>query len=207
MKQLKKIGGKLLIFCGFLTLLGQRISANEEIAEVNQNNGTIEQRIDDLISSSNNYQEYKVIKKTALNSIKETILDTIKELENSLNKSNKTIDEKSEEITILQENLKEINENLKQVTNEKDRFSFFGLLINKKLYNTLLWGFIIVLLISLFIIYGMFKRASKITIKTKTDIQEIEEEFENHRKTSLEREQKIKRELQDYKNKEKYKSQ
>ncbi len=206
MKQLKKIGEILLVFC-VLTLFGQEKTANEETAKVNQNNGTIEQRIDYLISSSNNYQEYKVIKKTALNSIKKTILDTISELENSLNKSNKTIAEKSEEIAILQENLKEINKSLKQVTNEKDRFSFFGLLINKELYSILLWGIIAVLLIGLFVIFGMFKQANKITIKTKTDIQEIEEEFENHRKTSLEREQKIKRELQDYKNREKYESQ
>ncbi|MFV0529964.1 MAG: tRNA (guanine-N1)-methyltransferase [Flavobacteriales bacterium] len=206
MKRLKKVQGLLFLFC-ILPLLGQETTADQETPEINLNNGTIEQRIDYLISSSNNYQNYKVVKKTALNSIKNTILDTIKGLESSLDKSNKTIKEKSKEIITLQTDLKKTNEDLKKVTDEKDSFSFFGLLIGKSLYSIILWGIIIALLVGLFMVFGMFKRANVITLKTKKEFNNIEEEFDNYRKSSLEREQKIKRELQDYKNKEKYEKQ
>ncbi len=186
-----------------LTLYSQS-SINDPVSKINLNKGSVEQRIDYLISSSNNYQEYKVVKKTSLNSIKKTITDTIDGLENSLSKSNRTILEKAKEIEILQTDLNKTNENLKQVTDEKDSFSFFGVLIGKQLYSLLLWGIIAVLLIGLFIVIGLFKRANSVTVKTKKDFVEVEDEFENYRKSSLEREQKIKRELQDYKNKEKY---
>ncbi|APD07977.1 hypothetical protein UJ101_02478 [Flavobacteriaceae bacterium UJ101] len=206
MKRLKKTWLSLFVF-SIMALSGQEAKTNKEVSKINLNNGTVEQRIDYLISSSNNYQEYKVVKKSSLNSIKKTILDTIKGLENSLGKSNKIIDEKSKEIVTLQTNLKKTNEDLKKVTDEKDSFSFLGILIGKDLYSILLWGTIAALLIGLFIIFGMFKRANSITTKTKKDFDEVEEEFENYRKSSLEREQKIKRELQDYKNKEKYENQ
>lgn len=205
MKGLERTWLSVCLF-SVLILSGQE-NINQEVSKIDLNNGTVEERIDYLISSSNNYQDYKVVKKTSLNAIKKTIIDTIKGLEDSLAKSNKTIESKSKEITTLQTNLKNTNENLEKVTNEKDSFSFLGVLIGKELYSMLLWGAIAALLIFLFIIYGMFKRANAITSKTKKDFDEIEEEFENFRKSSLEREQKIKRELQDYKNKEKYENQ
>ncbi len=205
MKRLERAWVGVCLF-SVLMLSGQD-NTDQEVSKINLNNGTVEERIDYLISSSNNYQEYKVVKKTSLNSIKQTILDTINGLEDSLEKSNKTIDEKSKEIKDLQVNLKSTNENLEKVTNEKDSFSFLGILIGKELYSILLWGMIAVLLIGLCVVYGMFKRANAITSKTKKDFDEVEEEFESFRKSSLEREQKIKRELQDYKNKEKYENQ
>ncbi|MFV0237112.1 MAG: tRNA (guanine-N1)-methyltransferase [Flavobacteriales bacterium] len=204
MKRFKKAGTCFFVF--FVITISGQITKNEGESKVNLNNGTVEQRIDYLISSSNNYQDYKVVKKTALSSIKKTVLDTIKGLESSLVKSTKIINEKAKEIETLQVDLNKTNEDLKQVRDEKDSFSFFGILIAKNLYSIILWGTIAGLLAGLFIVFGMFKRANSITAKTKKDFVEVEEEFERHRKFSLEREQKVKRELQDYKNKEKYKS-
>ena len=48
-----------------------------------------------------------------------------------------------------------------------------------------------------------FKQSNSITIQTKETLKEVEEEFENHRKTALEREQKVRRQLQDELNKQK----
>ena len=51
---------------------------------------------------------------------------------------------------------------------------------------------------------GKFKRSNSITIDAKKSKAEIEEEYEGHRQRSIEREQKLRRELQDELNKQKY---
>lgn len=54
----------------------------------------------------------------------------------------------------------------------------------------------------LFFIYK-FKNSNAVTKQAKKSLEETEEEFEEHRKIALEREQKVRRQLQDEINKQK----
>ncbi len=53
------------------------------------------------------------------------------------------------------------------------------------------------------IFIGRFKQSNSITKDIKNRLKETEEEFDNHRKVALEREQKVRRQLQDELNKQK----
>ncbi|MFL0155057.1 hypothetical protein V2714_10940, partial [Tenacibaculum maritimum] len=64
------------------------------------------------------------------------------------------------------------------------------------------WGVITILFISLFFFIYKFKESSALTKEAKNNLAEIEQEFEEHRKKSLEKEQKIRRQLQDEINKQ-----
>ncbi|MCB0431897.1 MAG: tRNA (guanine-N1)-methyltransferase, partial [Mangrovimonas sp.] len=66
-----------------------------------------------------------------------------------------------------------------------------------------LWGIIGILLALLGFFIYKFKNSNTITKESKKALADIELEFEEHRKVALEREQKVRRQLQDELNKQK----
>jgi len=66
-----------------------------------------------------------------------------------------------------------------------------------------LFSIIAILTIFLFVFISKFKQSNNITVQAKQDFKELDEEFEAHRKKALEREQKVRRQLQDELNKQK----
>ena len=83
-----------------------------------------------------------------------------------------------------------------------DNISLFGLLLNKTTYNSILWGLIGVLLISLLFFIYKFKNSNVLTNEAKASLVDVEQEFEQFRKKTLEKEQKLRRQLQDEINKQ-----
>ena len=83
-----------------------------------------------------------------------------------------------------------------------DNISLFGLLLNKTTYNSILWSLIGVLLISLLFFIYKFKNSSVLTNEAKESLVDVEQEFEQYRKKTLEKEQKLRRQLQDEINKQ-----
>ena len=81
--------------------------------------------------------------------------------------------------------------------------SLFGIPMSKSGYNVLMWSIIAGLLGLLLLFIYRFKNSNTITRNANKALAEIEEEFEEHRKVALEREQKVRRQLQDELNKQK----
>jgi len=75
--------------------------------------------------------------------------------------------------------------------------------MSKTGYNILMWTIIAALFALLLFFVYKFKNSNTITKDAKRAREEMEEEFEEHRKTALEREQKVRRQLQDELNKQK----
>ncbi len=162
----------------------------------------IQEQFDIVIKKSGRYQEYKVVKQVWLNKLKSNTIDTLKTLESKLNTTNLQIAEQKTTITSLQESLAKTNENLSAITQEKDSMSFFGASVTKSSYNTIMLVIIGALLGLLGFFIYKFKNSNAITIQAKKALTETEEEFEEHRRRSLEREQKVMRKLQDEINKQ-----
>jgi len=75
--------------------------------------------------------------------------------------------------------------------------------MTKSAYNSLLWSLIIGLILLLVLFIFKFKNSNTITKQANLLLVETEEEFDTFRARSLEREQKVRRELQDEINKHK----
>jgi len=162
----------------------------------------IDQQFNILIDKSGRYQDYKVIKRIHIDKLKANTLDSLKTLTAKLNTSNQKISEQQVTINGLEEGLAKTNEKLANVTEEKDNMNFLGMAVTKSSYNTIMFSIIGVLILLLAIFIFKFKNSNAITIKAKKSLSEIEEEFEDHRRRSLEREQKVMRKLQDEINKQ-----
>lgn len=176
------------------------ISANaQDSVQIEKN--TLDNQMTDAFDKSNSYQEYKVIKKTQLATLKRNILDSVSTLERKITGLESEIKNQNTEIDSLTQNLNQTQENLAASKEKEDGIELFGILTSKATYNTIMWSIIgILLLISGFLFYR-FLNSHKITKAAQLKMAEIEIELEDNRRNSLEREQKLRRKLQDEINK------
>lgn len=170
------------------------------------NEGTIESQFNYIYVKSYSYKDTKSVKKGDLQKIKSNVLDSINTLKKELNDTKQVVTAQNSEINSLKTDLKTTNDNLTGVTKEKDNIKFLGFPMTKSGYNTILWSIITALLVFLLFFIYRFKASNTITKQANTLLADTETEFETYKATALEREQKVRRELQDELNKQKYSS-
>ena len=190
----------LLLFLLSINLSSAQVQPEEKLS---LNNGTIDNQFEYVITKSNRYQEYKVIKTTWMYTLKSHTLDSLKAIKKQLADTKLLVYNQDKEIQVLKTNLSDTNSTLNQTNLEKNSMSLFGMLMSKTSYNLLLWSIIGGLLAFLLFFMYKFNNSNAITKEAKFSLAETEEEFEEHRKRALEREQKVMRRLQDEINKQK----
>ena len=176
-------------------------AAQEEGEKLSLETGTLSQQFDYVMEESNRYQEYKVVKIEFLNKLKSHVLDSMKAVRNELAAAREMIANQKNDIQQLQTDLKDVNDRLEAVNTEKDNIDFLGVPMKKGGYKSIMWVIIAVLLALLLFFIYQFNRSNAVTVQTRKTLTETQEEFETHRKNAREREQKLKRELQDELNK------
>lgn len=186
---------KLLLFVFFLTTLAA--FSQEVIEEDNSING----QFDRIYRISTSYQTYKVVDRDKYEKLKSNVLDSLKN-------AKKLVSEKENLLRTEQENVEELNLILNKTKLDLDTtlqnensVSLFGAHLNKTTYNLILWFIIITLSIALGFFVYKFSKSNVLTNDAQSNLLDIEQEFDDHRKKSIEREQKLRRQLQDEINK------
>src|SRR5690554_3561550 len=159
-------------------------------------NGTIEEQFDVLIKNSFPYESFKNIRDN-LPRFRKNTLDSLNALQNQIIEQETTTESQKATIDSLQISLSSMKETISQ----RDNISFLGMSIEKGTYNIIVWSIIIVLSLLLFFFIQRYKSNFQIAKESKNAADEIREEFDQHRKKAMEREQKLKRDLQDELNK------
>ena len=183
----------LLLLCVMIT------SAQNEKAQDN----TIEAQFVRVIDMSNNYQEYKVIRRSKLAALRKNILDSLAALEIAIQIKDAIITSQSSNISTLEVTLNSTQNNLNTSKAKEDTIALFGITTKKGSYNFILFSIISFLLLGLFFFILKFKNSNTITKETNHKLSEIERAFENYRQKKLEDEQILRRKLQDEINKKK----
>lgn len=163
---------------------------------------SIKQQFDKIYRISTSYQEYKVIKKSRYLGLQNKVRDSINALKQDINTKNSTISSQKDSLAASKNTISNLTASLATTTAEKDSISLFGIPLSKSGYNILVWSIIIGLLAGLLFFIYKFKSSNIGTVAAKNDLQELEEEFATHKKKSLEKEQKLRRQLQDEINKQ-----
>lgn len=203
MHSLKTLFLTLVACLFFIVAHAQKKTTTDEEDTLSLTEGTIDNQFEYVIQKSYNYQEYKNVKKTWLYQLKAHTLDSLKALQNELKTTQNTVDSLDQEIVTLKTNLSETESTLADTNEEKDNMALFGFQMSKNNYNVLMWSIIGALFVLLLIFIYRFRNSNSVTRLAKKSLLETEEEFEEHRRTALEREQKVRRQLQDEINKQK----
>ena len=200
---------KLLKYSFFIFLiysLNTSLQAQEEQQTQSINEGSIGDQFEFVIKKSTNWsdengQSYEVVKRHMMNTLKAHTLDTLKAVRAKLDNTNNIVSTQQKEINTLKADLEKTQNSLASTNLEKDSMVFLGNQMSKGSYSLLMWSIIAALLAFLLIFIFRFKNSNVVTKATKNALAEMENEFKEHRRIALEREQKVRRELQDELNK------
>ena len=201
---------KTLKFLGLTLILV--ISANSLHAQDTEtqslNEGSINDQFEFILRKSGNFkgtngQQYEAVSKSLFLTLQAHTIDSLKTIQEKLDSTKNTVETQQKEINDLKTNLGTTQSTLDSTNKEKNNMSLLGLSMSKTSYNILMWSIIAGLLTLLLIFIFKFKNSNAITKSAKKVLSETEEEFEEHRRSALEREQKVRRQLQDELNKQK----
>ena len=197
----------LIIFFVGLLLSSVTLNAQNQQNQNQTDDTSIQGQFETLIRKSTNYRQngkrYEVVRLIEMNALQKNVLDSIQTANSTISTLKSTIAENETAISSLNTKLDETSKNLEKITEEKDSMPFFGSLVSKSTYKLIVWSIIIGLLIFLALFIFKFRNSNILTQQAKTALADLEEEYEQHRRRALEREQKISRELHDERNKNK----
>lgn len=189
----------------FTNTYAQDVQDEEQLS---LNSGTIDNQFEYVFKKSGNFkgtrgQKYEAVKQAWLLKLKANVLDSLKTTYEELDKTQAVVMTQAKSIDDLNAELANTKTELANTISEKDSMELFGIQTSKPNYSLILWSIVGVLsALLLFFIYK-YRNSNAVTKQAKLNLSEIEEEFEEHRRNALEREQKVRRQLQDEINKQK----
>ncbi len=183
----------VFFFSGFYSLLAQDTTASKGSLR----SGTIDSQFDYIYSISNNFQEHKVVKRTNLDQIKANVLDSMKTMRGEVARMKAEMASRLDSVSQIKDELAQAVLQKEEAIASKDNFSFLGIGIDKAVYSAFMWLLVAGLAAALTFFSFQYARSFSKVRKSEKDLSEVQKEFEQHRKNTLERERKMKRELID----------
>ncbi len=162
---------------------------------------TIDEQFTEMVSSSNSFEDYKVIKKYKVAALQKNTKDRIDGLQKEIETLNTQIANQKSEVEKLNTSLASTQTTLENTNKEKDSMNFFGVQMTKGNYQTMVWSIAGILLLGLLLFIFRFKNSNALTRQAQHKLGELELEFDDYKRKALEKEQKLGRQLQDERNK------
>jgi|TARA_B110000014_G_C19969543_1_gene501892 hypothetical protein len=184
-----------------LSLSVSLISAQEAKQELSLTNSSVKEKFNYLMINSNNYQDFKVVKKSWLSTVKRQVLDSLEKQKLNIKDLNVFIDNQDSKNKELEATITSLNTQIENAKTTKENINFVGKDLKKNTFKSLFWSIVSITSILLFIFVYKYKKSNMVTEAAKDQLADIEKEYESHKKTALEREQKVMRKLQDELNK------
>ena len=145
----------------------QAQTANSQEDKLSLNSGTIDNQFEFVIRRSNSWQDKNLADTKAI------------------------VKTQADEISGLKASLANTESTLTATNEEKDNISLLGIQMSKASYKVLMWSLAAGLLALLLFFIYKFKGSNSATREAKLKLNEVETEFEEHRRNALEREQNI----------------
>lgn len=184
----KKTGILLMVLA--LILSGTKPLAAQSLPEVLQE-GTLQEQLDYIHNRTLIYENFRAIREDMFQKVKNNSLDSLKSARAQMHDLSMQINNLDSRIDSLSLLLTDTRGELDTAVENRDNISFVGIPMNKMAYNMLVWiiigGLAILLLLGLFLYF----RNRIIMVNTLNEIGELKEEFENYKKTSRERREKL----------------
>ena len=194
---------KINIFAIFFIAISSVSFSQEEIIDSN----SVKNQFDQIYRTSTTFRppgtgkKYKVINLVSYQQLKVNVLDSLKNSKNLISEKESLLKAERNNIKKTKNILSKTQLDLKVANKKENSISLFGAQLSKTNYNFLLWSIIIVSLLALFYFIFKFSKSNILTKEAQNNLLDIEQEFEQYRKKSIEREQKLRRQLQDEINK------
>lgn len=163
---------------------------------------SLSKQFEQVYRKSSSYKDFKVIRKTTFQKLKNNALDSVKSIDEKFKIESQKSLKLEQEINNISKIRIEQDLELSKAILEKDTISFGGLKLKKNTFKIIIWSiFLTLIILTCFFAYKL-KDGIKITSQSKNELTKVEEEFNSYKKKSLVRDQKLRRQLQDEINKQ-----
>lgn len=159
--------------------------------------GPIDSQFIHLNQISRTQDDFKLIRRLNLETVRKNVADSLTQLRNNVSEASTTITAQQSQITTLSDSLISTKEQLRVSESNQDRVSLLGISLQKSSVSVLFVSIVAVLILLLVFYIYRFNHSHTVTRDARKSYDDLHDEFESHRKKALEREQKLKRQLQD----------
>lgn len=164
-----------ILLAGITRAAGQ--TAIPEVLE----KGTITEQMNYLEEKTRIYEYYRAIREDMFQMIKRNAVDSLVKVKNQVNMlagMNSNLVLRFDSLTAT---LSDREAQLDEAIRTKDGIKVFGMNLNKKAYNSIMWIIVVGLLFLLGLGFLIFKRNLSVMLRTKKDLEEMKTEFESYR--------------------------
>ncbi|MEL7001694.1 MAG: hypothetical protein AAFN93_03055 [Bacteroidota bacterium] len=161
---------------------------------------TLQEQYNTLKENSENYKVYKVIKRTELEQFWSIVQDSIQTSEGELIEANQQITAHQTSIAQLNSNIEKQQAEIGGLQFDTNHIQVLGIDFSKDSYIIINFTVIVGLVIALGLLYYRFKHDHKVAKSKVAAYQKLDAEFEDYKKNSLEKQMKLRRELQTERN-------
>jgi len=161
---------------------------------------TLDDQFQELKKNSYSYKEYKNIKLNELNSFWDVVQDSLKVKDRAYATAQGTIDAQNNKIDELNTTISTQKASIDEREFDAKHINVLGMDMGKesyKMFNTIA---IVALLLVLGVLFYQFKSSQKIAVAKKRDYDKLSEDFEEYKRNALEKQMKLRRELQTERN-------
>ena len=137
------------------------------------------------------YNDYRAIRDDIFLKMKKNMIDTLNAIKLDVEQLNSKLTERNFQIETLNTDLSRTQNEKDDAIRNKDSLYFFGIQMSKILYNSILWFIILGLAALATIMVILFRRSHIVTSQVKEELKSTYEEFEQHRKNSREKYEKL----------------
>ena len=171
-----------------LLLSASTLICQTTIPEILQK-GRLNEQFDYLEERTRIYENYRAIREDMFQLVKKNSSDSLATARKSINSYIIQARDLNSQIDSLDKLLASTRDELNEAVRTKNSIKLLGINVNKHSYNTIMWiitGFLGFLLVSGFI---AFRKNISVTSKTKKELEDVKDSFEEYKKkTRLERE-------------------
>ncbi|MBO3696906.1 hypothetical protein [Roseivirga sp. E12] len=161
-----------------------------------QENKPLRNILSDIMSESESYEEYKVIKTSKLLNFRSAMIDSISAYQLQIKNLEMTAVETKAELKSIQTELDLIKERLQISEEQNAEIGFLGLSIKKGFYNALVWSLIGLLATIVAVVYTRIKHVCSVVKRVKSAYSKIVDEYRHQRFQATEKQITLRRELQ-----------
>ncbi len=190
---MKPIAQKLITSLALLCLVFsclQMVSGQYAMPSV-MDSASIRSQLDYIQERTRIYNDFRAIRDDIFLKMKRNVLDSLRSEKLEVARLNSELDERNLQIEKLNTDLAQAKSDRDQAIHTKDSFFFLGIEMQKGLYNTIMWFIVVGLAVVGVIFFLMFKRSYVVTVQTRKELEAIQAEYEEYRKSSREKYEKL----------------
>lgn len=162
---------------------------------------TLDEQYHQMKDGTETFKSYKVIKETMLDAFWNSVLDTLSDVRQNVSEAKRLIDAQEKELAELKSIITEKDQQLQEKEYAGSHITVLGIDWSKDSYIIFNFVLIGILLIAMGVLMFKFKDNNKIAKKKSHDYNRLETEFEEYKRNALEKQMRLRRDLQTAQNK------